>query len=124
LEHDRIGSREASDTPLVTILGALGDEFLELGRFAEQLQTALSPALLQIADDPDCFQNAQMLDLLSQRLKALSAFVSSLGQSVPEAWRIKSEAALQVVTLSDLAWRLQGVRTSDEHHQAGKLEMF
>jgi hypothetical protein len=111
-------------TTLTSILAALGDEFQELGRFAEQLQTVLSPALLRIANDPDCHRNVQMLDLLSQRLHALSAFVCSVGGTVPGDWEIDSSFALSAVTLSDLAWRLQGVQSAEEHHQAGALEMF
>lgn len=111
-------------TTLTSILSALGDEFQELGRFAEQLQTVLSPALLRIANDPDCHKNVQMLDLLSQRLHALSAFVCSVGGTVPQHWEIDSSFALSAVTLSDLAWRLQGLQTAEEHHQAGALEMF
>ncbi len=111
-------------TTLSSILAALGDEFQELGLFAEQLQTVLSPALLRIANDPDCHRNVQMLDMLSQRLHALSAFVCSVGGTVPGDWEIDSSFALSAVTLSDLAWRLQGLQTSEEHHQAGALEMF
>jgi len=111
-------------TTLTSILTALGDEFQELGLFAEQLQTVLSPALLRIANDPDCHRNVQMLDLLSQRLHALSAFVCSVGGTVPSDWEIDSSFALSAVTLSDLAWRLQGVQTAAEHHQAGALELF
>jgi len=113
-----------ANTSLVNVLGALGDEFIELGRFAENLQSVMSPALMRLADDPDCHRHVQMLDLLSQRLNALSSFVCSLGKSMPESWQINADAALKAVTLSDLAWRLQGIQTAEEHHQAGKLEMF
>jgi hypothetical protein len=112
------------DAPLVNILQALGDEFTELGRFADHLQTVLSPAMLRLADDPECHRNVQMLDLLSQRLTALSAFATSLARTVPPTWRSDSDEAFEAVTLSDLAWRLQGVQTSEEHHQAGHLELF
>jgi hypothetical protein len=85
------------DAPLVNILQALGDEFTELGRFADHLQTVLSPAMLRLADDPECHRNVQMLDLLSQRLTALSAFATSLARTVPPTWRIDSDEAFGVV---------------------------
>ncbi|MDE8349733.1 MAG: hypothetical protein POG74_09665 [Acidocella sp.] len=112
------------ETPLVSLISAVSDELTELGQFAEQLQSTLSPSLLRLADDPLCHRNVQMLDLLSQRLSVLAVFFLSLGHAVPPGWLINSRAALSAVTLSELAWRLQGHHNPQEHHPAGELETF
>ena len=112
------------ETPLIMLLSAVSDELSELGQFAEQLQSTLSPSLMRLADDPQCHRNVQMLDLLSQRLNVLSVFFLSLGHAVPPGWLINSRAALSAVTLSELAWRLQGHQNPQEHHPAGELETF
>lgn len=113
-----------SANSLNQIILALGDEFQELGRFVEQLQTILSPALLQLANDPACHRNVQMLDLLSQRLTVLSIFLGSLSEAVPASLLIDASAALEGVSLTELAWRLQGVATSYTAPESGSLEMF
>jgi hypothetical protein len=112
------------ETPLISIVSALGGEFSELGRFIEQLQSVLSPALLRLADDPGCHRNVQMLDLLAQRLNVLSIFLSSLSLAVPASLMIDAQSALDAVNLSELAWRLQGIETSYTDQEPGSLEMF
>lgn len=110
---------------LTEILAALGEEFLALGQFTEQFQTSLSPALLRVANDPECHRNVQTLDLLSQRLAALSAYVLTIGRSVPDDWRINSQAALHNISLADLAYRLRGTPVpQQEELQSGSLELF
>jgi hypothetical protein len=111
--------------PLTEVLEALGAEFRALGQFTEQFQTSLSPALLRVANDPDCHRNVQTLDLLSQRLAALSTYVLSIGRAVPQDWRINPNAALRNISLSDLAYRLQGAPVPEQEAlQSGALEMF
>jgi hypothetical protein len=124
MDSQQLSDGATSETPLVTIFATLGKEFTELAQFAEELQTLLSAALLRVAHDPQCHQNIQMLDLFSQRLQALSDFITSIGQAVPPAWRIDSGGAVSAVRLSDLASRLQGRSTLEEDAQAGSLEMF
>jgi hypothetical protein len=116
---------ERHHAPLAEILEALGEEFHELGRFTEQFQTSLSPALLRVANDPDCHRNVQTLDLLSQRLSALSKYVLTIGRLLPDDWRVNSQTALHHITLSDLAYRLQGAPVPKElERQSGELELF
>lgn len=116
---------EAQEAPLTEVLEALGLEFSALGQFAEQFQSSLSPALLRVANDPECHRNVQTLDLLSQRLAALSAYVLSIGRALPEDWRVNSSTALRNISLSDLAYRLQGVPIpSQPEKQSGTLELF
>ncbi len=119
-----MSDRERAKIPLDNVLSTLGEEFSDLGLLADQLQTVLSPALLKVAHDSDCHKNIQMLDLFAQRLNALSAFVGALGTTVPHEWQIDSGAALSVVSLSKLAWRLQGVELPGAHVQSGELDLF
>jgi hypothetical protein len=119
-----LSESESTHASVTKILAILGDEVQDLGRTVETLQTVLSPAILHIAADPNCHKHAQTLDLLSQRLKALGLFVSSLEHSVPREWWLDFSAALRGVTLSDLAWRLKGRKSVEPDHEAGMLELF
>ena len=89
---------EPRHAPLTEILAALGEEFSALGQFTETFQTSLSPALLRVANDPDCHRNVQTLDLLAQRLTALSLYVLTIGREVPEDVRINPQTALRSPT--------------------------
>lgn len=116
---------DATHAPLTEILVALGEEFSALGQFTEQFQSTLSPALLRLADDPECHRNVQTLDLLSQRLAALSGYVLTISQSVPQELRINAQAALGNISLADLAYRLRGVPAPQQPAlQSGALELF
>jgi hypothetical protein len=125
MPSERTCEDERHHASLGEILEALGAEFHELGLFAEQFQTSLSPALLRVANDPECHRNVQTLDLLSQRLAALSKYVLTIGRLLPEDWRVNSQTALGHVSLSDLAYRLQGVPVPEQTAmQSGSLELF
>jgi hypothetical protein len=116
---------ERHHAPLHAILKALGEEFCELGRFAEEFQSTLSPALLQVADNAQCHRDVQSLDLLSQRLMALSRYVLTIGRALPADWQVNSQHALSSITLSDLQYRLKGAPVPDNLERAsGELEMF
>ncbi|HQT63330.1 MAG: hypothetical protein B7Z75_00270 [Acidocella sp. 20-57-95] len=123
MDHAISHDAEAA-TLLAALLGIISDELAELGDFTGQLQTTLSPALLRLANDPTCHRNVQMLDLLAQRLSVLGLFFVSLAQTIPEGLQIDMRPALNAVTLSELAWRLQGKQGSQFQHPAGELEAF
>jgi hypothetical protein len=116
---------ERHHAPLNSILEALGEEFFELGRFTEQFQSSLSPALLQVAGNAQCHRDVQSLDLLSQRLTALSKYVLTIGRLLPADWQVNSQHALSNITLSDLQYRLKGAPLPDDLEQeSGELELF
>lgn len=114
-----------SHPPLADILQALGLEFSALGKFTEQFQTSLSPALLRVANDAECHRNVQTLDLLAQRLTALSTYVLTIGQEVPQDWRVDPQFAWHNILLADLVYRLQGAPLpARQEMQSGALELF
>jgi hypothetical protein len=116
---------EPSHAPLTEILEALGEEFSALGQFTETFQNSLSPALLRVANDPDCHRNVQTLDLLAQRLAALSHYVLTIGKEVPQDWRVNSQTALRNISLAELAYRLRGAPLPAEPEKhSGELELF
>jgi hypothetical protein len=116
---------ERHHASLNAILEALGEEFYELGRFTEQFQVHLGPALLNLASNPECHRDVQSLDLLSQRLAALSNYVLTIGRLLPDDWRVNSHSALSNITLSDLQYRLQGAPLPHEANKlSGELELF
>lgn len=121
----RSGEDERHHAPLTSILEALGEEFFELGRFTEEFQTNLSPALLQVASNSQCHRDVQSLDLLSQRLAALSKYVLTIGKLLPSDWQVNSHHALSNIALSDLQYRLKGAPLPENlEHESGELEMF
>lgn len=116
---------ERHHAPLSSILEALGEEFHELGRFTEEFQTNLSPALLQVAGNSQCHRDVQSLDLLAQRLTALSKYVLTIGKLLPTDWHVNSHHALSNITLSDLQYRLKGAPLPENlDHESGELELF
>ncbi|OYV32528.1 MAG: hypothetical protein B7Z81_12635 [Acidocella sp. 20-61-6] len=125
MQDDRTCEDERHHASLTEILEALGEEFLELGKFTESFQVSLSPALLRVANDPECHRNVQTLDLVSQRLAALSKYILMISHLLPQEWRVNSNTALNHVTLSDLAYRLRGAPVPElPEMQSGELELF
>jgi hypothetical protein len=111
-------------TPLVSILDAVAEEIADLGVELDELQTTLSPALFEIARNTDYVRNVQTLDLMSQRLAAISAFVFSLNLSVPGSCLVNSSSALSEVKLSALAQRLMGAEHVAAFADSGDLDLF
>ena len=116
---------EGHQTSLRFILLAVGEEFRELGHFAERFQLTLSPAVKRLALDAACHRDVQSLDLLSQRLAALSDYISEISQLLPAELNLNSHRALASIPLSDLRYRLMGAPAPiNEAHRTGELEMF
>lgn len=112
-------------TSLRFILTAIGEEFRELGRFADGFQLTLSPAIRRLALDPACHRDVQSLDLLSQRLAALSAYIPEISQLLPTELILDSRRALASITLSDLQYRLKSAPVPlDNGHRTGELDLF
>jgi hypothetical protein len=113
-----------SETPLLGVLFSLASEFAELSQLADEMQAVLSPALMRLADDPDCLRNVQMLDLFSQRLDALAMFVNVLTKNVPANWIVDTQDAVGVIKLSALADRLVGAAEMEPSADAGTVDFF
>ncbi|MBW4023931.1 MAG: hypothetical protein HIU92_12485 [Proteobacteria bacterium] len=111
-------------TRLVTILDAIAEELGDLGVELDDLQTTLSPAMFEIAKNADYVRNVQTLDLMSQRLSAISAFVFSLNLSIPRNCTVNSSPALDEVKLSALVLRLTGTEQVAAHQSSGDLDLF
>lgn len=116
---------EAKQTSLRFILSAIGQEFRELGRFTDSFQLSLGPAMRSLALDASCHRDIQSLDLLSQRLAALSAYILEISELMPESLILDSSRALASITLSELQYRLKGEPVPVEKgHISGELELF
>jgi hypothetical protein len=122
------GSEAESDSQkmrVADLMQAFEAELLDLGRLAERAQTTLSNVLAQAALDPECHRDAQVLDLLTQRLFSMSGFLTILNPSIPVVWEVDADEAASSVSLGDLADRLSGVAVIEEAPQDfGELELF
>ncbi len=122
---DHSEAPQAPKTPLTEVLLALGEEFMALGAFTDEFQSSLSPALLRVANDAECHRNVQTLDLLSQRLTALSKYVLTIRQVVPDDLLVDPQKALRNISLTQLAYRLNGSPVPDEiKDMSGELDLF
>jgi hypothetical protein len=109
---------------LISLLDSIAEELADLGVEIEQLQTTLSPAIFEIAKNPDYVRNVQTLDLLSQRLTAISAFDFSLNLAIPDDCIVNSASALNEVKLSALVDRLTGTEPAIAYASAGEVDLF
>ncbi len=109
---------------LKSLLQAFEAELYDLARLAESAQSTLSNALLHAAGDADCHREAQMLDLLTQRLYGMAGFLTTLAPGIPPVWQVDTTEAVKTVSLRHLADRLNGVQVVNLQHDIGKVEMF
>jgi hypothetical protein len=110
--------------PLVSIIEAIAEELGDLGMSIDRLQTTLSPMLFEIARSNDYVRDVQMLDLISQRLGAMSSFMLSLNMAISPSCFVNSSAALRDLKLAALAERLTGAETDPNRQLAGDLDLF
>jgi hypothetical protein len=111
-------------TRLRTLLQAFEAELHELGRLTETAQNTLSGVLLRAADDPACHRNAQVLDVLTQRLFGMSGFLKRLAPEIPRVWQVNTAAAVNALSLGALVDRLNGVPAANTRQETGELELF
>lgn len=94
----------------------------------DDLHRLVSAAVERGAKRDDSFLRwAQTVDILEQKLSALSHYVGELAELMPEHWVVKNEAATKKLKLSRLAERLG--RLSDHpdlgaEHASGEFEIF
>jgi hypothetical protein len=121
----QVTENDAQKMRVADLVQAFEAELLDLGRLAERAQTTLSNVLAHAAQDPECHRDAQVLDLLTQRLFGMSGFLTILKPSIPLVWEVNADAAASSVSLGDLADRLSGVAIiEDEPQDFGELELF
>jgi hypothetical protein len=103
------------------LLRRLADEFRDLSDLSESLQDL--PGRLGNLDSTGIVA-AQQIDSLTQRLQGLAAFSTALATTVPAGWRLDSEPAAALVTLSDLQARLAGRALSEPVLTEDEFELF
>ena len=118
MENDCIGSRHQATESTVSyagvrdILEAIGSELIGLGEASGALQAMLRPT-----HRPDR-EGLQALDMFTQRLFALSEFLSTLTPAIDEHCQVDPAAALAAVCLSDMARRLAAGSYPAGHNDA------
>lgn len=112
--------------PLTEILRAVGRELADLGRLTCDLQVALSPFGPGYAQNCQSPESLQLLDVLTQRLQGTADFLGALAPGLPADWMCDTDVATRLLTLSDLARRLNRPASSypTENERAGVLEFF
>ena len=109
------------------ILRAVCREVADAGQSACGLQDMLSCFVPTPGQQDRASETFQALDLLTQQLGGIAAFLDALAPTLPADWAGDAAAASQAVTMSDLAHRLSHphddlCRTASEN--AGALELF
>jgi hypothetical protein len=98
---------ESTQTSLSSVLANLGAELNALTSELDRLEhTILSMVQTSHPQDATLIHQLQAVDLISQSLRALSAFSQGLARSVPHTCRVDIAAAIQGITLSRLSSRL------------------
>ena len=85
----------------------------DLGALAERVQEVLSPLIVEGCTS-ERLEQSQGLDLLTQSLFGLSAFLSALEPELAPSWRVSPLYAAKAVTLSGLSHRLSGLSVEQD----------
>ncbi len=91
---------------MADILRAVCREVADAGQSACDLQAALSCLIPALGQQDRAVEAFQALDLLTQQLQGVAAFLDALAPTLPPGWVGDAAAAAQAVTMSDLAHRL------------------
>ncbi|OYV55146.1 MAG: hypothetical protein B7Z76_11685 [Acidiphilium sp. 20-67-58] len=119
----RLGAMSSSMT-MNELFGIIEAELVDLGAYALRMQEVLSPALVASPQSSLYRQEAQMLDILTQRLQGLQTFMEHLRLALPDGWSIDPGRAARAVVVGALAERLSGVKEPTAATASGELELF
>ncbi|MEW5684559.1 MAG: hypothetical protein AB1942_06550 [Pseudomonadota bacterium] len=96
-------------SPLAASLDLVAEEIGELVELGERMQSVISRLAATAPRDADSLVDAQVSDLLSQRLSGLTAFVRALAEAERSSDYAAVETAVSALTLAEQARRLAGV---------------
>ena len=108
------GFDEGKDRPRGTDLAVrdlaarLGDEALSAAQDCDQYQETSARFFFAAAPTAELFEQAQELDRLSQRLRAIAAAIHRLADQAPLEWCVASRKVTQDIGLAEVAARLGG----------------
>jgi hypothetical protein len=98
--------------PLAASLDLVAEEIAELVALGERVQGVISRLAANAAPDARTLVDAQVADLLSQRLQGLTSFVRALADAERGELTADLEAAVRDLTLAEQARRLSGALPS------------
>ena len=127
LENDPATERE----PLSEVLARSAAELADLADRTERLQDVMADLVQQCAAlGGDATQDMQALDWIAQHLEGLASFLAALAEEAAPGWRIETSAALDALSLAELAHRLRGgpsataAAAAAQRVAAGDMELF
>jgi hypothetical protein len=95
-------------SPLAASLDLVAEEIGELVELGDRMQSVISRLAAAAPHDAAALVDAQVSDLLSQRLSGLTAFVRALAEAERSSDYAAVEAAVSALTLAEQARRLTG----------------
>jgi hypothetical protein len=122
---------ETTLRPLAEPLQMAAIELTDLARLSDRLQSSIARLTAGLGPpDAGFVTEVQAVDLLSQRLDGLAAFLRSLAASTPPDVTADVHAAVMGLTLAEQARRLSGPLEASEASEAseaavsGELQLF
>ena len=112
--------------PLAEPLGLAAIELADLARLSDRLQKSIVRLTADLGPpDSGFLTEVQAVDLLSQRLDGMAAFLRVLAASAPTNVTTDVHAAVMGLTLAEQARRLSGPNAAPaEAADCGELQLF
>ena len=112
--------------PLAEPLGLAAIELADLARLSDRLQSSVARLTADLGPpDSGFLTEVQAIDLLSQRLEGMAAFLRVLAASAPTHVMTDVHAAVMGLTLAEQARRLSGAPAQPaEPADDGELQLF
>jgi hypothetical protein len=110
--------------PLAESLELVAREVSDLAQAADQLQALVLRLAAGGATDPVVLIEAQAVDLFSQRLDGLAAFVRALADAAPNDVSADVGDAVRALTLAEQARRLSGAAPAPAPDPGGEPATF
>jgi hypothetical protein len=115
--------------PLAEPLQLAAIELADLARLSDRLQKSVARLTADLGPPDAAFlTDVQAMDLLSQRLDGMAAFLRVLAASAPTHVKTDVHAAVMGLTLAEQARRLSGAQAEPaepaEAAEVGELQLF
>lgn len=111
--------------PLGPTLGRVAESMAETAGLMDVYEGHVSALIQKLTDLPDCIEDLQHLDRISQTLRGLATIIARAGDAIPAETLVHRDMLFAGIGLGALTERVEGAdRVASDTPDSGECDLF